>query len=490
MKNSILVVAIAVLSLFSTAHATTWYVHPDSALNSIQAGIDLCATGDTVLVGAGTYTENINFNGMAIAVTSEYGHDTTIIDGSSPAHPDTGSVVLFISGENANSVLQGFTITGGTGTVDPVSGVLGGGILCSNNSSPTINNNTITSNAAYFGGGIDCVYNSSPLITNNTISANNAAGSGGGIDLYDNSSPTITSNVINGNNTGSSGAGIQCFNNCSPLISDNTITNNIAGTLGGGIRVADNSSPVIGDNQITGNQSFGGGAIICQGSNTSPHIYHNTISNNIAPVGAGIECGSYASPTIERCLISYNEDGDEIYCSGGATPVIYYNDLIDTASGGYLVFNADSFVTIDADSNWWGHSSGPYHPTANPGGQGGAVSDDVDFDPWLQGPGITELNPSVPVRLALQVSPNPFRNFTRIRYSILDTRYLIENTTLRIFDATGRLVRQWDDPTTKLSDHVIWDGTDEFNRQLASGVYFVKFTADGSSTARKVLLIR
>ena len=77
-RIGLLVITITVLFLCGTAHATTWYVHPDSALNSIQVGIDLCATGDTVLVGAGTYIENINFNDMAITVTSEYGADTTI----------------------------------------------------------------------------------------------------------------------------------------------------------------------------------------------------------------------------------------------------------------------------------------------------------------------------------------------------------------------------------------------------------------------------
>ena len=35
----------AMLVLFTTAHAepTIWYVHPDSALNSIQAALDSCA---------------------------------------------------------------------------------------------------------------------------------------------------------------------------------------------------------------------------------------------------------------------------------------------------------------------------------------------------------------------------------------------------------------------------------------------------------------
>jgi len=37
---------------------------------------------------------------------------------------------------------------------------------------------------------------------------------------------------------------------------------------------------------------------------------------------------------------------------------------------------------LDARGNWWDHVSGPYHPTLNPGGLGGNVSDHVLFEPW------------------------------------------------------------------------------------------------------------
>ena len=93
---------------------------------TIQAGIDAALEGDTVLVAEGTYIENINFKGKAITVSSHFLIDSdtshilnTIIDGSQPNHPDSGSVVFFVSKEDTNSVLYGFTITGGTGTITP-----------------------------------------------------------------------------------------------------------------------------------------------------------------------------------------------------------------------------------------------------------------------------------------------------------------------------------------------------------------------------------
>ena len=108
-KNVILTgVILSLLILFSTAYAerTIWYVHPDSALNTIQAGLDSCATNDIVLVAPGTYYENIIWpSTQGIHLLSELGPDTTIIDGDS-----SGSVIALFSGTDTTTVISGFTI--------------------------------------------------------------------------------------------------------------------------------------------------------------------------------------------------------------------------------------------------------------------------------------------------------------------------------------------------------------------------------------------
>ncbi len=85
-----------------------------------------------------------------------------------------------------------------------------------------------------------------------------------------------------------------------------------------------------------------------------------------------------------------------------------------------------------------------------------------------------------------QPYPNPFKEMTDIRYQIPDNT----KTSLNIYDATGRLVRQWDNTTTRQSNHIAWDGTDNSGGLVAPGVYFLQLSADEFRTTRKLMVVR
>ena len=117
----------------------------------------------------GTYTENINLLGKAITLRSSDGPAVTTIDGTGL----NDSVVKCVSGEGPDTILDGFTITGGTGRVCLISRFCGGGMY-NNRSSPTVTNCTFTRNTAGTYGGWMYNVNSSPTVTNCTFSQNTA----------------------------------------------------------------------------------------------------------------------------------------------------------------------------------------------------------------------------------------------------------------------------------------------------------------------------
>ncbi|MBK9015463.1 MAG: hypothetical protein IPM82_16145 [Saprospiraceae bacterium] len=130
---------------------------------TIQSAIDAAQDGDTVFVWAGEYFENLRFKGKSIVLTSRFyiTHtantiSNTIINGSQPTHPDTASCILIVDGEDASTVVQGFTLTGGKGTkwLDPhgAGTYREGGAILTQGISPTIQFNVIRDNSVTVEG--------------------------------------------------------------------------------------------------------------------------------------------------------------------------------------------------------------------------------------------------------------------------------------------------------------------------------------------------
>lgn len=474
-NSSISTKALACLLVLSAGHAAIWYVHPDSTLNSIQTALNGCSAHDTVLVGPGIYYENIVWPDIhGIDLIGELGPDSTIIDGGS-----AGSVIVVANRTDTSTTIKHFTIRNGYAHI-------GGGILCANHSAPTILCNVITGNATsstvYNGGaGIACVDTSAPFIVENTILNNSAHSSGGGIMCNHHSSPHIVGNTIDGN-TAWYGGGIFCHHNSSPVIIGNVICHNHFQSVetpsispgsfsmatnspnimrtafqGGGIclwqgctslvegnSVFSNStmglgggiacffgSPTIHNNIVTGNiaNDYGGG-IACLSPESAMSIWNNTITANEAQFGGGI---SVLHSLGQLVIINNNtvsaNDSDGIFCDNGE-PVIQNNNI--TGNVRYGVHNVWSGATVNAENNWWGDSTGPYHPTLNPGGMGDTVSDYVDFEPWLHNPWGIEEQPAV----------NPAEQDRRPCATIISgPLHLPEGRECRIFDISGRVVQ-------------------------------------------------
>jgi hypothetical protein len=104
-------------------------------------------------------------------------------------------------------------------------------------------------------------------------------------------------------------------------------------------------------------------------------------------------------------------------------------------------------------------------------------------------PGVEEFTSSTPIANAFTVSPNPFTTYTDIRCQITDDN---PEFGIEIYDIAGRLIMNLSEQISVIGHQlsVNWNGRDQENRKLATGVYFVKFTVGDNTATKKLLLIQ
>jgi len=366
---------------------------------TIQAGINASVDGDTVLVADSTYFENINFNGKAITVASHFlidndsTHiDSTIINGSLPSNPDSGSVVYFISGEDTTSVLCGFTITGGIGTYNPFPVRFGGGIACFMSGAKIVhnyfeNNSLIASNIMSLGSAINAgpPGNDSYIVIKHNIIRNNYVLGGhhssGAIDVTCNA--IIDNNKLLNNltesNTGNCGEGIVCNSNgTSPkyaYVSDNIIMHNQAfstantadGGLTAGLAVVNHyglvKNNIIRYNEVSAiNRCYGPGMLLEYTTDTTLIILKNIIADNDyingECWGGGISIYEGGAKITNNTIVNNNASyggGIHLYNSSAFVEnTIIWGNMASVGSGIHLNNSTVDVNYSDVQGGWTG----------------------------------------------------------------------------------------------------------------------------------------
>ena len=308
-----------------------------NAYQDLQQALTAATSGTTILVAAGTYKPT---SGADRSISFQFTNGVEIDGGyagdANPATPNARDIALYPSilsgdigtigsntdnsyhvvvgsGTNSTAILDGFTITAGSGAP----GSPGGGIRCSS-SNPTISNCTLLANSA---GGM---YNesSSPTLTNCTFSGN----SGHGVS-NSSSSPTLTNCTFSGNSSGSGGG---MYNSASsPRLTNCTFTGNSATFLpgpmsgqqsagGGGMFNSLGSSPTLTNCTFTGNSAkytVGGGMY---SDSSSPTLIDCVFSANSADRGGGMGNTASSWPTLTNCTFSGNLATSTTFACGGA----------------------------------------------------------------------------------------------------------------------------------------------------------------------------
>lgn len=103
---------------------------------------------------------------------------------------------------------------------------------------------------------------------------------------------------------------------------------------------------------------------------------------------------------------------------------------------------------------------------------------------------IEEHTETCTARTAFMLSPNPFRRVIDISVSFANTAAM-EHAAIKIYDCSGRLVKLLRlrlDQQPSIT--VTWDGTDQMQRHVPAGVYFMHLMTGNEMITEKAILVR
>lgn len=373
----------------------------DPGYQTINAAVAAAIPGDTIMVCAGMYTENIILNESLTLLGAQAGVDACgrVASEAVVTPLITTTATLTLQTGSLGSIIDGFTFLGGSfpggsgqsGAIESTSGPIdrvqilnnrirgftaGSGVFLNNNGiNITANQNEIDGTSKLGGGGLihlDQDNFDGFWFTNNCV-ANGTTATGFFVDgnrNVDNSTagsriPMFSGNFIDNNVTG---ANLGRFAWGDGPINGNTFSNNRFDGLQGGPKNSLITFNTFDGNGRNGLTLTGFSAVVSTDPNRGAQDNNITkncfTSNGFTQAGAGISFSVTQFPG----TISTND--------------VNQNNIFGNAIGARYL----GVETIDAEFNWWGSSTGPFDPVDNPTGTGNPVVDignGIDFIPFL-----------------------------------------------------------------------------------------------------------
>ncbi len=448
---------------------------------TIQAAVDASAPGDTVLVHPGVYLEN-PIIAVDLVLKSFAGPEQTIIDGSGE---DITTLRVFSPGPG--TVIDGFTIRGGSGLTRPF-GRLGGGIYVGSGSypGPLLRNNWITDNRLEpgplaGGGGAGVCVASVARLTDNKIYANSIESlNGSGVGIYQMSQGSelvLERNEIFANTflttASNSGGGIYAY---TAVMRENLIVCNWAKHAAGAlIGSASGPSSLIEGNTFVVNRSLSdpptATVVLSPGAGQTLAFRNNCITDNdgyglecvFSPGTIALECNNLAGNTPAN-IIGTCEDAIGVEGNISEDPLYGIGGCYDLPFGSFCLLPGS-----------------PLLPENSPPGCGliGAVGP----CPLI---GINDAG-SLSAPLRLTAFPSPFRSSISIELAMEHA----DTIEIAVFDPQGRRVATVVACAGSPGAHRWqWSGVDAEGHAVPPGVYFLRARVGRRESVLPVVRVR
>ncbi|MCK5051163.1 MAG: right-handed parallel beta-helix repeat-containing protein [Candidatus Cloacimonetes bacterium] len=366
----------------------------------------------------------------------------------------------------------------------------------------------------------------SPIITNNYIHHNDKQG----ITLanlygYDNMAPTVENNEISYNYTGiylyvgkgyyagnhihhnfvennaDSGAGVMLYGNgADAVFTHNEVNNNYTGfylSNGATANIGDlnnGSSMDDGYNLIYDNEFYTGEIFSVYNASALDMIAENNywgsddpeiiditiIDGNDNPAYGIVDYEPYLSHILNppqnpnansSGYITWEEPEP-----GSTSPFLYYNVYLDGELYGTTNELFYQLVDLVYGQQYMVGLSAQYE-----------AGESVILEFEL--PYVNSDDNAIQIVNTLHNYPNPFNPNTTISFNL--TTEHMENTEIVIYNLKGQKVKTFECHTelVEVQHSITWDGTDESNKPVSSGVYFYKLVSDGKNLASKKMLL-
>lgn len=397
----------------------------DTDFATIQAAIDAASSGDTINVAAGTYMEEIlitksltlrgataDVNKNGYGVPAGYAWDDEVESIINHPNPGSGYDSIIDIYDVSNVTFEGFVVqelNAVGNTDDSLARVQAqtqnaDNIVFRNNIIGPFTNTT-SQDGSHGRMGLRIVnnpYSGEYGVTNSTFSGNkifDAEGNGNNVFIWSSyhsygavGPASMSGTVIEDNEIyGSHRSGIETAGGFSDLIIRNNkiygnsgpgdepdlkYGNGILMIRGSSDRTEDGLGPVnvtIEGNEIYNNEDH---AIYMGPNNQGITITDNDIHDNGGDAVMVDLVGNYWNPTFDP------EYGPYPNYAGSQDVTVSSNDIYSNGKGVEVIGTPTNGFVLDAEDNWWGDASGPYHETSNTAGLGDSVSSYVDYCPW------------------------------------------------------------------------------------------------------------